>query len=325
MPPKSVAGDERLAGNELLHKIWTLLQNIDPKDPIPRQVYKHVKKLSPLGAVCVVTGLGNANFGLQLAHMLARALPLDMVMLVEHYLGLKTGALYLHTPRNLCYMTKTMHAAHDNFAAFFCPSLEVLRIMLHAVTNHGLPLGQVEVPDGVETNEHGFVIYTHTLPDGLYEYRFTPVMGELKSDDTWSPTLFITRHAQDSDELFDHIYPFEGEDSLPTIQLPVHPYFMVMHAYRALRKPRAEVPRTPSHLQEEVELITAIGDVLDKEYTETYMPSAVPPSPQTFEVVEDNILSGTARTRSQLSRANTDNSSQVSLASGSGPSLHRNP
>ena len=66
-------------GNELLHEIWTSQQNIHPKDPIPRKIYKHVKKLSPLGTVCVVTGLGNENLGLQLAHMLARALPLEMV------------------------------------------------------------------------------------------------------------------------------------------------------------------------------------------------------------------------------------------------------
>ncbi|KAL1703166.1 hypothetical protein EV121DRAFT_292594 [Schizophyllum commune] len=323
MPPKSIAGEkQRLVENEFLHKIWTSLQNIDSKDPIPREVYKLVERLSPLGAVCVVTGLGNENLGLQLAHMLARALPLEMVMLVEHYLGLKAGKLYLHTPRNLCYMTKTMHAAHDNFAAFYCPSREVLETILHAVTHFGLPLGQTEVPDDVETNEHGFVIYTDTLPDGLYEYRFTPIMGELKSDDTWSPTLFITRHAQDSDELFDHIYPFEGEDSLPTIQLPVHPYFMVIHAYRALRKPRAEVPRTPNHLEKEVELITAIGDVLDKEYTANYMASALPPSPKTFEVIKDNILSDATRTRAQFQRTNTDNESQASQASG--PPLHRN-
>ncbi|KAL1754374.1 hypothetical protein FB107DRAFT_215890 [Schizophyllum commune] len=260
---KIIAQCEDNAGIDAL---WTSLENIDPKDPIPRRVVDDVRKMSPLGLICVVTWFGNQHLALQLCHILARALPPGIVKLVEHFLGLPYGALYLHTPRNICLMRPTMHAALDSDAAFLCPTRKMLEAILHAVRNHGLPLGETVVPQGVETNEKGFVKYTYTFPDGDYEYQYAPIMG--RSKNSWTPSTRILRRTPEG--IHHHKTPFTGVHSMPWVKIHIHPYFAVVRGHRALSRTRDGPVTTPAHLAREVELIRQIGAVLDEVYHSEY-------------------------------------------------------
>ncbi|KAL1695878.1 hypothetical protein GGG16DRAFT_99719 [Schizophyllum commune] len=252
----SPADREKLK-NPDISAFWASLGNIGYKQPVTLRDFLATLELSPKGLVCITTDSDFANRDLQFAHIFARAASPGKVQLAEEFLGLMHGQLYVHTPRNVCFLTASIHFAYDDFSAFLCPTKETLTRMLYAVTHKGIP-PDTELPTDHEKNEKGFAHYRYAFPDGEYEYTFTPILGE----GAWCETPII--RYPDGDVAV-HYPPFEGANALPKVTLHLQPYFVVIHAYHALLLKHPDLP-VPRHLAEEADLIRQIGVILDKRY-----------------------------------------------------------
>ncbi|KAI5831835.1 hypothetical protein K523DRAFT_350391 [Schizophyllum commune Tattone D] len=240
--------------------LWASLGNIVYKQPVTEEDFLAVVRLSPKGVACIISDRDNELRSLQFAHIFARAKAPGKVRLAEDFMGLKKGKLYVHNPRNVCFMIASFHFAFDTYSAFLCPTKDTLIRMLYAIHHDGLPQ-DTDLPADYEKNAEGVAHYRYTFPDGNYEYTYTPIMGE----GAWREAPIVR---QTNGAVIPHFPPFEGEDALPTVSLHLQPYFVVMHASEALlAHPNLA---TPCHLADEVDLIKKIGKEFKKRYDTVY-------------------------------------------------------
>ncbi|KAL1660108.1 hypothetical protein GGF50DRAFT_63881 [Schizophyllum commune] len=120
-----------------------------------KSAYARVAEVQPNDARCPVTLLSNAMRLLQLAHLAPSSIDEATAQRLACILGLDIDCFNPGTSSNLLYLFMELHLALDAGFCIFVPSEEVLEVMDHAISNHGLPPPDTEFAEESGIKKHG--------------------------------------------------------------------------------------------------------------------------------------------------------------------------